>query len=219
MFEKGKNIVQYFKDDTTAFNGERFEIKEGKGVLNNAISSFFMENLEKNSVATHFLEKLDERHQLVKKVKIIPLEVIIRNVTAGSFCKKFGVERGKTLPFPLVEFSLKDDSLGDPLIPETHIFALKIATEDEISQIKEMALKVNTFLQSQFEKIELLLVDFKIEFGRHGKKIILADEISPDSCRLWQKGTLESFDKDLFREQKGEIVEAYREIARRLGIL
>lgn len=220
LFEKDDDhIVQYFKDDTTAFNNQKFAINENKGVLNNLISSFFMQKLKDIGVENHFVAQIDARNQLVKKVKIVPLEVIVRNISAGSFCKKFGVERGLKFIHPIVEFSLKDDNLGDPLIPEPHILALKIATESEILRIKTQALLINNLLVQEFTKIGITLVDFKIEFGKNKNgEIILADEISPDSCRLWDTNTGESLDKDLFREDKGNITTAYHEIAKRLGL-
>ncbi len=212
-------IIQYFKDDTTAFNNEKFAIKQGKGVLNNAISTFFMELLHQNGIKTHFLKKIDDRNQLVTKVTIIPLEVIVRNIAAGSFSKKFGVEKGTKLASPLVEFSYKKDELGDPLIPNDHITLFGIATDQEISSIKSQALKINEILGMEFKKCGLDLVDFKVEFGKNSSgEIILADEISPDSCRLWEVGTQNSLDKDLFREDKGDIVEAYTRVAQKLGI-
>lgn len=217
LFEDNGNIVQYFKDDTTAFNSAKFAINENKGVLNNAISSFFMEKLTTNGIENHFIKKIDDRNQLVKKVEIIPLEVIVRNVAAGSFSKKFGVEKGTKLSSPIVEFSLKNDQLGDPLIPESHIVILNIASQNEIDYIKNQALKINEILIREFIKIGINLVDFKIEFGKDlNGKIILADEISPDSCRLWDTKTNESFDKDLFREDKGDIVIAYKSILEKL---
>lgn len=217
--ENTNEIIQYFKDDTTAFNNQKFAISQEKGVLNNTISSYFMKKLHENSIGTHFIKQIDERNQLVKKVQIIPLEVIVRNISAGSFCKKFGIERGITLEAPLVEFSLKKDELGDPLIPDDHIIALKIASREEIHTLKIQALAINNILQKEFQNIGIILVDFKIEFGKDANgTIILADEISPDSCRLWDSTTKESFDKDLFRENKGDLITGYKEIAKRLGI-
>ncbi len=219
LFEKDGKIVQFFKDDTTAFNNQKFAINNGKGILNNTISSFFMEKLQENGIKTHFIKKIDDHHQLVEPVQIIPLEVIVRNISAGSFCKKFGIEKGTILAHPLVEFSLKNDALGDPLIPDDHIITLQIATREEISHLKKQALKINTILQKLFNEIGILLVDFKIEFGKNSSgEIILADEISPDSCRLWDAKTKESFDKDLFREDKGDLITGYREIAKRFGL-
>ncbi len=216
--ENPEEIIQYFKDDTTAFNNEKFAIKQGKGILNNVISSRFMDIMRENGIKTHFIKRIDDRNQLVQKVTIIPLEVIVRNVAAGSFSKKFGIERGTILSAPLVEFSYKRDELGDPLIPNDHITLLKIATDAEIAFIKNEALKINEILRMQFEQCGLSLVDFKIEFGKDKNgDIILADEISPDSCRLWNADG-KSLDKDLFREDKGDIVEAYTDVARKLGI-
>jgi phosphoribosylaminoimidazole-succinocarboxamide synthase len=217
--ENPNEIIQYFKDDTTAFNNAKFAIKEGKGVLNNAISSFFMKILHKNNIKTHFISQIDDRQQLVKKMQIIPLEVIVRNIAAGSFSKKFGIKKGTVLKKPLVEFSYKNDELGDPLIPVEHIILLDIANQVEIDYIKSQALQINTILIEIFKNINLDLVDFKIEFGKDvNGNIILADEISPDSCRLWESGTENSLDKDLFREDKGDIIEAYKKIAINLGI-
>jgi len=217
--ENPKELVQYFKDDTTAFNNQKFALKEGKGVLNNAISTHFMQVLSESGIKTHFIKKIDERNQLVQKVQIIPLEVIVRNIAAGSFSKKFGVERGTILSKPLVEFSYKRDDLGDPLIPESHVDALGIATFENLKEITEHSRKINIILQKEFKKTGLILVDFKIEFGINSKnEIILADEISPDSCRLWNENDGTSLDKDLFREEKGDIIEAYKEVAKRLGI-
>jgi len=216
--ENPQEIIQYFKDDTTAFNNEKFAIKQGKGILNNAISAHFMEIMHERGIKTHFIKKIDDRNQLVKKVTIIPLEVIVRNVAAGSFSKKFGIERGCVLNRPLIEFSYKKDELGDPLIPNDHIILLGIASEEEIDFIKNEAIKINAILIAEFKKCELSLVDFKIEFGKdEDGQIILADEISPDSCRLWNHNG-ESFDKDLFREDKGDMVKGYTDVAKKLGI-
>jgi phosphoribosylaminoimidazole-succinocarboxamide synthase len=216
--ENPEEIIQYFKDDTTAFNNEKFAIKQGKGILNNVISSRFMDIMRENGIKTHFIKRIDDRNQLVQKATIIPLEVIVRNVAAGSFSKKFGIERGTILSAPLVEFSYKRDELGDPLIPNDHITLLKIATDAEIAFIKNEALKINEILRMQFAQCGLRLIDFKIEFGKDKNgDIILADEISPDSCRLWNADG-QSLDKDLFREDKGDIVEAYADVARKLGI-
>ena len=216
--ENSQEIIQYFKDDTTAFNNEKFAIKQGKGVLNNLISAHFMEIMHAHGIKTHFIKKIDERNQLVKKVTIIPLEVIVRNIAAGSFSKKFGITRGEILSRPLVEFSYKKDELGDPLIPNDHITLLGIASDEEIELIKREAIKINGILTNEFKKCGLGLVDFKIEFGKDANgQILLADEISPDSCRLWKEDG-ESLDKDLFREDKGDIVQAYTEVATKLGI-
>ena len=218
--ENDAEIVQFFKDDTTAFNNQKFAISQNKGVLNNLASSFFMKILAENAVKNHFIKQIDDRNQLVKKVRIIPLEVIVRNIAAGSFSKKFAVPRGTILKKPLVEFSLKDDSLGDPLIPDDHITTLEIASQNEIDYIKNEARKVNEVLQKIFKDAGILLVDFKIEFGKDTNgNIILADEISPDSCRLWDEKTNESLDKDLFREDKGNIIDGYTQVLKRLGIV
>ena len=218
--ENQNEIVQFFKDDTTAFNNQKFAISQNKGILNNIASSFFMKLLEESGVKTHFIKQIDERNQLVKKVQIVPLEVIVRNIAAGSFSKKFGVKKGTILQKPLVEFSLKDDALGDPLIPDDHITTLEIASQNEIDYIKNEARKVNNVLRKVFKNAGILLVDFKVEFGKDTNgNIILADEISPDSCRLWDEKTHESLDKDLFREDKGNIIDGYTQVLQRLGII
>jgi phosphoribosylaminoimidazole-succinocarboxamide synthase len=210
--------VQYFKDDITAFNKLKFEIIEGKGILNNKISSMIMEKL-KGVVPTHFIRQLNDREQLVKLVKIIPLEVVVRNMIAGSFAKNFGLETGKTLTRPLVEFFYKKDELNDPIISPNQIECLEIATKPQIAKLEEYALKVNVILKALMEKAGFNLVDFKIEFGIDDNgEVILADEISPDSCRLWDKITGKSFDKDVFRKNLGDVMLHYKEILRRLEI-
>ncbi len=213
--DKDKYVVQY-KDDATAGNGLKKGTIEDKGIVNNKMSAMLFELLEKKGIPNHFEEMLSDREQLVKAVEIIPLEVIVRNLSAGSFSKRYGVEEGILFDEPIVEFSYKKDELGDPLINDSHILALKLATEEEIAQIKEMALKVNQVLSELFLSKNLKLVDFKLEFGKYKGEIILADEISPDTCRLWDTETGEKLDKDRFRRDLGNIKEAYMEVMKRL---
>ena len=210
-------IVSY-KDDATAFNGEKKGTIVGKGSINNRMTNMLMQVLEKKGVPTHFVEELNDRETVVKKVSIVPLEVIIRNISAGSFAKRFGVEEGIVFDEPTIEFSYKNDELGDPLMNAYHAIALKLATREEIETIKKMAFTVNDTLKAYFLGLNIKLVDFKIEFGRYHGKIILADEISPDTCRLWDKDTHEKLDKDRFRRDLGNVEDAYEEVFRRLGI-
>jgi len=216
-------IVQYFKDDATAFNNEKKATLEGKGVLNNRISEHIMLGLGRIGIPTHFLKRLNMREQLVRQVEIIPLEVVCRNVAAGSISKRLGVPEGEQLPRSIVEFYYKKDELGDPLISEEHITAFNWATHQEIDDMMAMTLRVNDFLCGLFTGAGIRLVDFKLEFGRHYEgdmvRTILADEISPDSCRLWDLETNEKMDKDRFRRDMGNVTEAYAEVARRLGIM
>ena len=209
-------IVDY-KDDATAFNGVKKGTIAGKGVINNVMSNHMFQILEKQGVPTHFVEQLSERETVVKKVSIVPLEVIIRNISAGSFAKRYGVEEGIVFEQPTIEFSYKNDDLGDPLINGYHALALKLATAEEIENIKTMAFKINEVMKAYFDKLNVILVDFKLEFGKTSDgTIILADEISPDTCRLWDKDTKEKLDKDRFRRDLGGVEEAYQEIMRRL---
>jgi len=213
-------IVDY-KDDATALNGLKKGTIVGKGVINNRMSNFLFKVLEKQGVPTHLIEEISDRETAVKKVEIVPLEVIIRNIAAGSFSKRYGVEEGLALKCTVLEYSYKNDELGDPLINEYHAKALGLATQEELDQIAEMAFKINEVLKDFFSKIGVILVDFKIEFGRcpsMGGKIILADEISPDTCRLWDSVTKAKLDKDRFRRDLGNVEEAYKEIFERLGI-
>lgn len=219
-------IIQHFKDDTTAFNNQKFAIVEGKGVLNNFISEFIMLRLGDIGIPTHFMKRINMREQLVRQVEIIPLEIVVRNIAAGSICKRLGVEEGRILPRPLVEYYYKKDELGDPLVTEDHIYAFDWANPHELNIMVNMALRINDFLTGLFAGIGLKLVDFKLEFGRidaegveDDGQIILADEISPDSCRLWDIKTNEKMDKDRFRNDLGGVKEAYQEVARRLGVL
>ena len=209
-------IVSY-KDDATAFNGLKKGTIVGKGAINNRMSNMLMQMLEQQGVPTHFVKELSDRDTLVKKVSIVPLEVIIRNISAGSFAKRYGVEEGIVFDKPTIEFSYKNDDLGDPLINRYHALALKLATEEEIDAIERMAFKVNEVLKAYFLKLNITLVDFKLEFGRlPDGTIVLADEISPDTCRFWDKDTGEKLDKDRFRRDLGGVEEAYNEVMRRL---
>ena len=210
-------VIVSYKDDATAFNGLKKGTISGKGVINNKMSNFLMQILEKEGVKTHFVEELSDRDTLVKKVSIVPLEVIIRNISAGSFAKRYGVEEGVVFDAPTIEFSYKNDDLGDPLLNEYHALALKLATKAEIEQIKEMAFKVNATLKEYFKKLNVTLVDFKLEFGKTvDGEIVLADEISPDTCRFWDSTTGEKLDKDRFRRDLGGVEGAYQEMMRRL---
>ena len=210
-------VIVDYKDDATAFNGLKKGSIAGKGVINNVMSNHMFQLLEKQGVPTHFVEQLSERETLVKKVSIVPLEVIIRNISAGSFAKRFGVEEGIVFDEPTIEFSYKNDDLGDPLMNAYHAVALKAATREEIETIKSMAFKVNEVMKQYFDTLNVILVDFKLEFGKTADgKIVLADEISPDTCRLWDKTTKEKLDKDRFRRDMGGVEEAYQEIMKRV---
>ena len=220
FFYDDNKIIQYFKDDATAFNKKKHEIINEKGILNNFISEFIFKYLSENGVENHFIERLNDREQLVKKVDIIPVEVIVRNIATGTLTKRLGIQEGLKLKKPLIEFTLKSDELDDPIISEEHIDVLEYAEKDEVNDIKEQALLINRLLLQLFSSINIQLVDFKIEFGRLtiDKKVILADEISPDSCRLWDKSSSEKLDKDRFRKNLGGLIDAYKEVATRLGI-
>ena len=210
-------VIVDYKDDATAFNGEKKGTITGKGVINNVMSNHMFQLLEQQGVPTHFVEQLSERETLVKKVSIVPLEVIIRNISAGSFAKRFGVEEGIVFDEPTIEVSYKNDELGDPLMNAYHAIALKAATREEIETIKAMAFKVNEVMKQYFDTLNVILVDFKLEFGKTADgKIVLADEISPDTCRLWDKTTKEKLDKDRFRRDMGGVEEAYQEIMKRV---
>jgi phosphoribosylaminoimidazole-succinocarboxamide synthase len=218
-------LIQYFKDDATAFNAQKRAVLDGKGVLNNRISEFMMTRLGAVGIPTHFIRRLNMREQLIKKVEIIPLEVVVRNIAAGTLSKRLGIEEGQVLPRPLVEFYFKDDALGDPLVTEEHIAAFGWASPQEYDDLITLSLRVNDFMSGLFAAVGIRLVDFKLEFGRHFEpdaeipRLLLADEISPDSCRLWDLETNEKLDKDRFRRDLGGVTEAYAEVARRLGIL
>ncbi|WP_282064976.1 phosphoribosylaminoimidazolesuccinocarboxamide synthase [Aliiroseovarius marinus] len=216
-------IVQYFKDDATAFNAEKKDVIDGKGVLNNRLSEFFMTGLTQIGVPNHFIKRLNMREQLVRAAEIVPLEVIVRNYAAGSMAKRLGLEEGTRLPRPIVEFSYKDDALGDPLVPEEYIIAFGWASQQDMDDIVAMALRVNDFMSGTMFGVGIKLIDFKIEFGRVYEgdfpRLIVADEISPDSCRLWDIETGQKLDKDVFRQDLGNLSDAYTEVARRLGVL
>lgn len=215
-------FIQYFKDDATAYNAQKKDVITGKGVLNNYISEHIMEAVGGMGIPTHFLGRLSDREQLIRKLEIVPIEVIVRNVAAGSICPRLGLEEGAPLPETLVEFCLKEDALGDPIIAAEHIFAFDWATPEELEIIREYTLRINDFLTGMFFAIGVRLIDFKLEFGRlfheDGVEILLADEISPDNCRLWDAQTNEKMDKDRFRRDLGGLIEAYSEIAKRLGV-
>ncbi len=211
-----KLLIVDYKDDATAFNGEKKGSIASKGIVNNTMSDIIFEMLEQKGIPTHFVKMLSDSETLVKAVEIVPLEVIMRNVAAGSFSKRYGVEEGRPLARPALEFSLKNDDLGDPLINDDHILALELATEEELSAIKDYARKVNEALKEFFLGIGLKLIDFKIEFGRCEGRILLADEISPDTCRLWDVKTNEKMDKDRFRRDLGHVEETYQEVLKRV---
>ena len=210
-------VIVSYKDDATAFNGLKRGTIVGKGVVNNKVTNYLMQLLEKEGVPTHFVEELSDRETAVKKVSIVPLEVIIRNISAGSFAKRFGVEEGIVFEQPTIEFSYKNDDLGDPLMNAYHALALKLATPAEIDTIKAMAFKVNDVLKAFFKAVNVDLVDFKLEFGRlNDGTIVLADEISPDTCRFWDSTTHEKLDKDRFRRDLGNVEDAYSEMMKRI---
>ena len=215
-------IIQYFKDDATAYNAQKKDSISQKGVLNNQISAHLLPALGHIGIPHHFIERTSLREQLVHQVEIVPIEVIVRNVAAGSICNRLGLEEGTELPAPLIEFCLKDDALGDPVVAREHITLMGLADDDELDKIVTMTYRVNDFLSGLFFGIGVRLIDFKLEFGRledeDGYRIVLADEISPDNCRLWDAQTNEKMDKDRFRRDLGGLIEAYSEIARRLGI-
>src|SRR4051812_3538661 len=216
-------LIQYFKDDATAFNGEKKAQLEGKGVINNRISEHVMTRLAGIGVQNHFIKRMNLREQLIKEVEIIPLEVVCRNIAAGSLSTRFGLPEGQPLPRSIIEFYLKDDKLNDPMVAEEHITAFNWAQTQEIDDMMATTLRVNDYLTGMFGAVGITLVDFKIEFGRvyegDFSRVILADEISPDSCRLWDTTTNEKLDKDRFRRDLGGVVEAYSEVAKRLGIM
>lgn len=216
-------IVQYFKDDTTAGNGAKHEIISGKGIINNAISSFLLSKLGEIGVPTHLIKKLNAREQLVSHIDMIPIEVVVRNIAAGSLVKRYGLDKGKALPRAIVEYYLKKDELNDPMVSEEHITAFGLASLPEIDEMYSLAMRINDYLSGMFLGVGLRLVDFKLEFGRqflseHELRIVVADEISPDSCRLWDVKTNESLDKDIFRQDLGDMMKGYRDIAARLGV-
>ncbi len=213
-----QTVLIEYKDSATAFNGQKKADITGKGRLNNEITCLLFLKLKEQGIESHFIKRLSETEQLVKKVVIIPLEVVVRNVAAGSFAKRLGIEEGNELSKPLVEFYLKNDELGDPLLTEDHIYELQVATKEEVVILKEKALQINTVLSSFFNELGINLIDFKLEFGKDVEgEILLADEISPDTCRLWDKKTNQKLDKDVFRRDLGSLTEAYETILARLG--
>ncbi len=215
--DKEDEVIVYYKDDATAFNGEKKGQIEDKGVLNNSITSMIFEMLEKKGIKTHFIKKLNEREQLCKKVEIIPLEVIVRNVAAGSMAKRLGLQEGYELKTTVFELSYKDDSLGDPLINDYHAVGIGATTFEELEKIYEITAKINEILKEFFIEQNIKLIDFKLEFGRYNGEILLADEISPDTCRFWDAITGEKLDKDRFRRDLGNVKDAYVEILNRIG--
>jgi len=220
--EKG-TAIQHFKDDATAFNNQKKSIIEGKGILNNRISEHILSSLNQVGIETHLIKRINMREQLIKLVEIIPIEFVVRNIATGSLTKRLGIEEGTVLENPLIEFCYKNDELNDPLIAREHIYTFGWATPIEINRITDQCLRINDFMQGMFKGVGIKLVDFKLEFGRLNqngkKKIILADEISPDTCRLWDVTSEEKLDKDRFRRDLGNLLEAYQEVARRLNIL
>ena len=220
--DKG-TAIQHFKDDATAFNNQKKSIIEGKGILNNRISEHILSSLNQVGIETHLIKRINMREQLVKLVEIIPIEFVVRNIATGSLTKRLGIEEGTVLERPLIEFNYKNDELNDPLIAREHIYAFGWATPIEINRITDQCLRINDFMQGMFKGVGIKLVDFKLEFGRLNqngkKKIVLADEISPDTCRLWDVTSEEKLDKDRFRRDLGNLLEAYQEVARRLNIL
>jgi len=216
-------LVQYFKDDATAFNNQKRGTITGKGVLNNRISEYLMTRISEIGVPTHFVRRLNMREQLIKEVEIIPIEVVVRNVAAGSLSKRLGIPEGEALPRSIIEYYYKSDDLGDPMVGEEHVTAFGWSSPQELDEMVAMSLRINDFLSGLFFGVGIRLIDFKVEYGRHytneDMRIVLADEISPDSCRLWDLQTNEKMDKDRFRRDMDNIAEAYQEVARRLGIL
>ena len=214
--DKSDHVVHYFKDDATAFNGQKRGTIEGKGIVNNKMSERLFRLLEAGGVPTHFIQRLSDREMLTKKVTIVPIEVVVRNVVAGSLAKRLGLKDGEAIEPPIVEFYYKNDALGDPLITDEHVRLLKLATPGMVREVKDLATKVNALLLPFFRERRMKLVDFKLEFGIHHNSLILADEISPDTCRFWDMGTGESMDKDRFRKDLGKVEEAYQEVLKRV---
>ncbi len=216
-------VIQHFKDDATAFNNKKKTVIDGKGILNNRISEHILTYLSQVGIKNHLVKRLNMREQLIKRVEIIPIEFVVRNIATGSLTNRLGIEEGTVLDSTLIEYCLKDDKLGDPLISKEHIYTFKWATRREIEKIDRQLLRINDFLVGLFRGIGIKLVDFKVEFGRYKNnsknEILLADEISPDTCRLWDMNTEKKLDKDRFRKNLGNLIEAYQEVAKRLGIL
>lgn len=209
-------LIQYFKDDTTAFDGKKKEALKGKGVINCTISTAIFEYLEEHGIKTHFVERKSPREMVVKRCEIIPVEVVVRNIAAGSFSRRYGVEEGTALKETLVEYFYKSDELHDPMVCPSHVYLFGLATREELGEMRQTALKINELLKKFFDDIDIVLVDFKVEFGRNDGAVILADEITPDSSRLWDKSTGKVLDKDRFRKDMGNVVESYDEIYRRI---
>lgn len=214
--DKPDQVVQYFKDDATAFNAQKRGTILEKGIINNKVSERLFRLVEQAGVPTHFVQRLSDREMLTKKVTIVPVEVVVRNMVAGSLAKRLGLKEGEPIEPAIVEWYYKNDALGDPLIADDHVRLMKLATPEQMAEIKRLALKVNSLLQPFFRERKMILVDFKLEFGLHNGKLMLADEISPDTCRLWDMTTKESMDKDRFRKDLGKIEEAYQEVLKRV---
>ena len=214
-------LIQFFKDDATAFNAKKFQVLEGKGEINNLISEYLMGILSNNHIPNHFIKKISKREQLIHQCKIIPLEVVVRNIAAGSICKRLGIKEGKIFKDPIVEYYYKNDQLNDPIVNNDHIISFGWSNEEELLEINKISLKVNKILKRKFEEISISLIDFKLEFGRKtsDNSLVVADEISPDSCRLCDVNSKEKFDKDIFRYDKGNLVEAYKKLLIRLEII
>jgi len=214
-------IIQHFKDDATAFNNQKKATIDGKGILNNRISEYILSNLNEVGIKNHLVKRINMREQLVKSVEIIPIEFVVRNIATGSLTKRLGIEEGTVLDYPLIEYCLKNDDLGDPLVSREHILSFNWMNIMELELVNDQCKRINDFLQGMFRGVGIKLVDFKLEFGRSGQdnEIILADEISPDTCRLWDSRTEKKLDKDIFRKDLGNLIEGYQEVAKRLDIL
>ena len=217
---KENTLIQFFKDDATAFNAKKFKVLEGKGEINNLISEYIMEILSNNQIPNHFIKKISNREQLIHQCKILPLEGVIRNIAAGSICKRLGIKEGKIFKDPIIEFYYKNDELNDPIVNNSHIITFGWSDKEELFKINKISLKVNKVLKKKLKEISISLIDFKLEFGRKTSddSLVVADEISPDSCRLCDLNNKEKFDKDIFRYDKGNLVEAYKKLLIRLGI-
>ena len=215
---ESSELLMVYRDDTSAFDGKKKEALKGKGEINNKFNAFIMEHLANNGVKTHFLKLIQDNESLVKRLDMLPVECVVRNIATGSLCRRLGVEEGIKFEEPLFEFFLKDDDLGDPLINDNHITAFGWGTEKEIAEMKEITFKINSLLCNLFKEVGLILVDYKVEYGRSGNVLILGDEFTPDGCRIWDAETGESLDKDRFRKDLGDVVESYQIVAHKLGI-
>lgn len=213
-----KTLLMEFRDDASAFDGKKISALNNKGKVNNQFNAFILNKLEEEGIETHFIKTISNNESLVKRLDMFPIECVVRNRATGSLCRRLGVEDGLILEPPLFEFFLKNDQLGDPLINENHILSFKWANQEEIDAMKSMTFKVNQILRQLFDQANLILVDYKLEFGKFENKILLGDEFTPDGCRLWDKDTLEKLDKDRFRQDLGDVIESYQEVANRLGI-